>query len=149
MLSYKMYMSLQLQNHMGWKVWSSWGVVEQISKLPSWRGLQKNHAQLQFYLGIPSFLKMSRVWVWSNFIITLVRGSHEHPIEQTKQTVKVKSSCQSQQRNANQAKRATMCASKACRARGKWESYEHANEQTKQIIKVKSSYLSKQIWPTN
>ena len=31
---------------MALKVWSSWVVVEQISKTPSRRGLQKNHAQL-------------------------------------------------------------------------------------------------------
>ena len=42
--------------------------------------------------------------MWSNFKITLVRGPHEYPIEQSKQTVKAKSSCQSQQRNANQSK---------------------------------------------
>ena len=47
---------------------------------------------------------MSWVWMWSNFKITLVRGPHEYPIEQSKQTVKAKSSCQSQQRNANQSK---------------------------------------------
>ena len=33
-----------------------------------------------------------------------MRGSHEHLIEQTKQTVKAKSSCQRQQRNTNQSK---------------------------------------------
>ena len=42
-------MSLQLQNHMGFRFWSSWGVVEQISKTPSRRGLQKYHAQLLFF----------------------------------------------------------------------------------------------------
>ena len=45
---YKIYMSLQLYNHMGLKIWSSWGVVEQISKTPSRRGLQKSNAQLLF-----------------------------------------------------------------------------------------------------
>ena len=33
-----------------------------------------------------------------------LRGSHEHPIEETKQTVKEKSSYQTQQKNANQSK---------------------------------------------
>ena len=99
-----MYLSLHLQNHKGFRFGSSWGVVEKISKLPSWRGLQKNHAQLQFKQGFPCKLKMSWVWMWSNFKITLVRGPHEYPIEQSKQTVKAKSSCQSQQRNANQSK---------------------------------------------
>ena len=42
-----MYMSLQLQNHIGLKVLSSWGVDKKISKFPSWTGLQKNRAQLQ------------------------------------------------------------------------------------------------------
>ena len=38
---------MQFQNDMGLKVWSSCVVVvEQISKTPSRRGLQKNHAQL-------------------------------------------------------------------------------------------------------
>ena len=37
---------MQLQNDMALKVWSSWVVVEQISKTHSRRGLQKNHAQL-------------------------------------------------------------------------------------------------------
>ena len=40
------------------------------------------------YLGFPSFLKMSGVYDWLNFEINLVRGPYEHPIEQTKQTVK-------------------------------------------------------------
>ena len=39
-------MILQLQNHMCLKVWSSRVVAKIISKLRSWRGLQKNHAQL-------------------------------------------------------------------------------------------------------
>ena len=34
------------------------GVAKKISKLPSRRGLQKNHAQLQFYKGFPCKLKM-------------------------------------------------------------------------------------------
>ena len=35
------------QNLIGEKFWSSWGFAEQISKSPSRRGLQWNHAQLQ------------------------------------------------------------------------------------------------------
>ena len=31
-ISQIVYLSLQLQNHMGFRFWSSWGVVEQISK---------------------------------------------------------------------------------------------------------------------
>ena len=46
-------MILQLQNQMGSKVWSSWGVAKKNSELHSWRGLQKNHAQLQFKQGFP------------------------------------------------------------------------------------------------
>ena len=36
----------------------------------------------------PYFLEISGVYDWLNFEITLVRGPHVHPIEQTKQTVK-------------------------------------------------------------
>ena len=50
-------MSLQLQNHMGSKIWSSWGLVEQISKTPSRRGLQKNHAQLLFFQSVDDKVK--------------------------------------------------------------------------------------------
>ena len=38
---------------MGFRFGSSWGVAKKISKLPSWRGLQQNHARLQFYKGFP------------------------------------------------------------------------------------------------
>ena len=135
-----MYLSLQLQNHKGHGFRLSWRVAKKISKLPSWRGLQKNHTQLQHFPG-KSLLKFFRkrnfkimarqsypLRVASRKIMLNVnllknslffqnvtslgvakfqhylRGSHEHPIEQTKQTVKVKSSYQSQQRNANQSK---------------------------------------------
>ena len=47
--SYKMYMSLQLQNHMGLKVRSSWRVTKKNSKLPCWGGFQKNRTQLLFF----------------------------------------------------------------------------------------------------
>ena len=35
-------------------------------------------------------LKMSEVWIWLNFKITLVRGPYEHPIAQIKLPVKAK-----------------------------------------------------------
>ena len=78
-------MILQLQNQISLKVWSSWGVTEKISKLPCWRGLQKNHAQLQFYKGFPCKLKILWVWVWQNFKITLVRGHQVSPSQPTDQ----------------------------------------------------------------
>ena len=64
----------------------------------------KKSCSTSIYFGNPSFLKMSRVWGWLICKSTLVRGSHEHPIEQTKQTVRAKSSCQRQQSNVNESK---------------------------------------------
>ena len=78
-----MYLSLHLQNHIGFEFRTSWRVAKKISKLPSWRGLQKNHAQLQFYKGFPCKLKVVWVWVWQNLKITLVRG---HQVSQSQPT---------------------------------------------------------------
>ena len=39
--------SCDVTSDVGVKIWPSWGLVEKISKSPSRRGLQKNHAQLQ------------------------------------------------------------------------------------------------------
>ena len=73
------YLSLKLQNHKGFGIRWSWRDAKKISKLPSSRGLQKNHAHLQFYKRFPCKLKMLWVWFWLNFKITLVR---EYPVEQ-------------------------------------------------------------------
>ena len=94
---------MQLQNHMGLQVWSSWrGGTKKISKLPTFRGLQKNHAQLPKHYArmAVSVKKLYFKRVQKRFM----RKSSEHLKEQTKQIVKAKSSCQSKQRNVNQTK---------------------------------------------
>ena len=102
-ISQTVYLSLQLQNHMEFGIRWSWRVSKKISKLPSWRGLQKNHAQLQFSTRFPCKLKMSWVWVWPNFEITLVRGSHELLMDQ-----KASKQCNKQQIKQNQANQASL-----------------------------------------
>merc|ERR1711891_136611 len=82
---------------------------------------------------------MSYVWVWPSFKNILFRGSHEHPTEQTKQTVNAKSSCQSQQRNANQSQaRKHNIRKQSCRAK-----LQPTNQPTNQPQPNKSSEQSK------
>ena len=119
-------MILQLQNHMGFRFGSSWGVAKKISKLPSWRGLLKNHAHLQFTKNCPVIWKFHEFGSGeTNFKITLVRNSHEHPNEQMKQIVKAKSNAVSDRSNqptnqptilVNTSEQAMQSKSKSCRA---------------------------------
>merc|ERR1711891_95113 len=88
---------------------------------------------------------MSYVWVWPNFKIILFRGSHEHPTEQTKQTVNAKSSCQSQQRNANQGQaRKHDIRKESCRAKLQPTNQPTNHNQTNQASKAKEISQAKQ-----
>ena len=49
---------------MGLKVSSSWGVAKKFSKLPSWKGLLKNHAQLPKKR--EDFKDKIEVWIFSS-----------------------------------------------------------------------------------
>ena len=69
-------MILQLQNHMGFGIRWSWRVSKKNSKLPSWRGLQKNHAQLQHFPR-KSLLKFFRR---RNFKIIMLTSEWSYPL---------------------------------------------------------------------
>ena len=89
-ISQTVYFSLQLQNHMGFRFGSSWRVAKKISKLPSRRVLLKNYAQLQLtkeFLLIWEFCECG--FDHSNFKISLLRGSYEHPIDQKASQVRI------------------------------------------------------------
>ena len=135
---------------MGFRFGSSLGVAKKISKLPSWRVLHKNHAQLQFKQGFPCKLKMSWVWVWPNFKISLVRGSYELPIEQIKQTV-----------NANHgqpvSQLASQPASESVSQRANHPASQPASESVSQPVSQSVKWVSQSSqsvsqsanWPTN
>ena len=91
---------MQLQNDMGLKVWSSWVVVEQISKTPSRRGLQKNHAQLLLFNNVKKeFLVGNWKFLLKYCFIAVQklakRESGGLDSERAKQITKAKSSYQS------------------------------------------------------
>ena len=151
-------MILQLQNHMGFGIRWSWRVSKKNSKLPSWRGLQKNHAQLQHFPR-KSLLKFFRR---RNFKIIMLTSEWSYPLGEASRKIMLnfnftkdfpvnwkchefgsgqiskspscavhmsfRSSKQSKPSKRSRpvrasketqikAKRASMCASKACRAK--------------------------------
>ena len=114
----------------------SWGVAKKISKLPSWRGLQKNHAQLRFYKGFPCKLKIEWVCVWLNFKITLVRGYPTWAPVRTNQANHRSKVIEKQASHAN--------PSYERQRWGKFELRQQTNKRTKKTIKANSSNLSKQ-----
>ena len=67
----------------------------------------------------------------------VLRESSEHSSEQIKQTVKAKSSCQSQQRKANQSKASKHVRKQSMSSQANnfaWLSQSKAKQATKQII---------------
>ena len=97
-------------------------------------------------LSISLFFENVASLVSLNFEITLVRSSYEHPIEQTKQTVKAKSRCQSQQRNANQRSQA-IWASRASKEASQLFSQlasQPTNQLTNQPINQPTNLLTNQ-----
>ena len=67
------YLFVLVENLVSWKMSWSWGVVEQISKSPSRRGLQKNHAQLHNCPG-KSLVKFSRRQNFKIIILNFYKG---------------------------------------------------------------------------
>ena len=76
-----------------------------------------------------------------------MRKSSEHPNEQTKQIVRAKSSCQSQQKNASQSKASKHVRKQSMSSQANnftWLSQSKASNQANNQLR-KLSYLSKQI----